>query len=95
MCLPAPGDLRVASVIDRCSLRVKEAPACKKEERSLCVRFSFFLSLFIFFEYFFPFLFSLTLQWEQRLSRLRPELMIVARDSCILRSPAALKPDKD
>lgn len=44
-----------------------------------------------FFLFFYPFFFF-TLQRDS--GGLRPELL-VTRDSCVLRSPAGLKPDKD
>lgn len=59
-------------------------PACEKEKRS-----GFVFSLSFFF-CFFSFLFTL----QRDSGGLRPELL-VTRDSCVLRSPAGLKPDKD
>lgn len=76
----------VSSVIDRGPLARR--PACEKEKRSgFCVSsFSFFFPVFLFLPFFF------TLQRDS--GGLRPELL-VTRDSCVLRSPAGLKPDKD
>lgn len=70
----------VSSVIDRGPLARR--PACEKEKRSGFVYLVFFC--------FFSFLFTL----QRDSGGLRPELL-VTRDSCVLRSPAGLKPDKD
>lgn len=58
----------------------------EREERS-----GFVCLVFLFFsEFFFSLLFTL----QRDSGGLRPELL-VTRDSCVLRSPAGLKPDKD
>lgn len=79
-----------SSVIDRDPLPPREvgAPrARKRREERFCV-----CLVFLFFSGFFFSLPFFTLQRDS--GGLRPELL-VTRDSCVLRSPAGLKPDKD
>lgn len=73
------------SVIDRGPSARGGPRARKRRGAVLCFSFSFF-----FLGFFFSFLFTL----QRDSGGLRPELL-VTRDSCVLRSPAGLKPDKD
>lgn len=81
---PACRDFRVVGdrswPLGRRRARVRE----REEERFCVLNFSFFFRFF--------FLSFLHLQRDS--GGLRPELL-VTRDSCVLRSPAGLKPDKD
>lgn len=71
----------VSSVIDR-------GPRARKRRGAVLRLVFLFFPVFLFHSFFFLF----TLRRDS--GGLRPELL-VTRDSCVLRSPAGLKPDKD